>query len=205
MINLLPPDIKEGYRYARRNRVLAHWSVCFLAGIVGLAVITGFGVYHMNQKADSYTKQIADTKAALARENVASVQKQVTDISNNLKLMVQVLSKEVLFSELLARLGSVTPSNVILTNLAISQSESAIDITANAGNYAAATQLQINLADPNNQIFSKADIVSINCVSSTASQTSNAAYPCTVSIRALLADDNPFLFIRNPGSKVGAS
>jgi hypothetical protein len=140
-------------------------------------------------------------KARLAEDNHAGVKKQVTNISNNLKLMVTVLSKQVLFSEMLTQLGAITPSKVILTNLSISQTESAIDITAQAADYNAATQLHANLIDPNNKIFSKADIVSISCASDTTSDKANSAYPCTVSIRALQAEDNPFLFINDTNKK----
>jgi hypothetical protein len=128
------------------------------------------------------------------------VQKQVTTISNNLKLVVQVLSKEILFSDLLKQLGTVTPSNVILTDLSISQTQGAIDITALTTNYAAATQLQVNLADPKNQIFSKADIVGINCPSDKLGDQ----YKCTATLRALFATNNPFLFISNTPKKASS-
>ena len=200
MINLLPTELKEEYRYARRNRRLARWGVAVLGAIFGLAVITGGGVVFMNNSIASYKTNIASAQAVLASQNVGATQKQVSEISNNLKLMVAVLSKEILFSRLLARLGGLTPPNAILTNLSISQTESAIDITAQTGSYDAATQLQINLAAPNNQIFSKVDLISISCASPSAA--TNSAYPCTVTLRALLSGNNQFLFIN--GQKAGA-
>jgi Tfp pilus assembly protein PilN len=108
--------------------------------------------------------------------------------------MVGVLSKQVLFSELLVQLGSITPPNVVLTNLSISQTASAIDVTARATDYNSAAQLQANLADPDNKIFSSADIVDISCSSASAEGLA-AAYPCTGTVKALFVKDNPFLFI----------
>lgn len=201
MINLLPPELKQEYRYARRNRHLLFWVGGFSAAIVGLAFITAVGMFIMGNSVDNYRAHIADTQTELANQNVEGVQKQTTDISNNLKLMVTVLSKEVLFSKLLAQLGSITPPNVILTNLTISQTETAIDLTAQTGSYNAATQLQVNLADPNNKIFSKADIVTISC--SAANKVADPKYPCTVAIKALFLNDNPFLFI-NASQKAGS-
>jgi Tfp pilus assembly protein PilN len=198
MINLLPPEIKKNYHYARRNRQLVRWVSAFLLAILGAVIITVVGLFVMNGSIDSYKTSIADTQSQLASQDVAGTQKQVTDISNNLKLMVKVLSKEILFSKLLNRLGSITPPNVILTSLSISQTKSAIDITAQTGNYNAATQLQINLADPTNQIFSKADIVNITCA--TGAQVTKPNYPCTVSIRAQFTTNNPFLFINSSGA-----
>ncbi|HSX35759.1 MAG TPA: PilN domain-containing protein [Patescibacteria group bacterium] len=201
MINLLPPSLKQDYRYAHYNRRLLRWSLACVLAIGGVLVITTAGLFAMNNSIDSYKTHIADVQNQLASQNIASVQKQVSDISNNLKLMVQVLSKEILFSKLLARLGTITPPNVILTNLSISQTESAIDITAQAANYNAATQLQVNLADPSNQIFSKADIESINCSTTT---NTNANYPCTANIRAAFTSNNPFLFINSSTAKAGS-
>jgi Tfp pilus assembly protein PilN len=198
MINLLPPEIKQDYRYARRNRQLVRWVFASLLAILGVVIITGGGLFVMNGSIDSYNTSISNTQSQLASQDIAGTQKKVTDISNNLKLMVKVLSKEILFSKLLTRLGSITPPNVILTNLSISQTESAIDITAQTGNYNAATQLQINLADPTNQIFSKADIVNITCA--TGAQVTNPNYPCTASIRAQFTHNNPFLFINSSGA-----
>jgi Tfp pilus assembly protein PilN len=198
MINLLPPELKQDYRYARLNHRLVHWLTAFVLAIGGVVIITGAGLFIMSNSIDSYKTRIANTQGQLASQHFTDVQKQVTDISNNLRLMVKVLSKEILFSKLLARLGQVTPPGVVLTNLSISQTESAIDITAQTTNYNAATQLQINLAAASNQIFSKADIVNITC--QTGTQVTNPAYPCTATIRAQLTSNNPFLFINSQGA-----
>jgi Tfp pilus assembly protein PilN len=196
MINLLPPDTKETLHYARRNRVLRKWIIASLICLLGSVLLVAGGSIYLNQSINDTSKQIADTQHQLDAQNLSSVQKQVTDMSNNLKLSVQVLSKEILFSKLLTQLGSVTPNNVILTNLAITQTQGSIEVTAQATDYNAATQLQANLADPKNQIFSQADIENIAC-------NSEGQYPCTVSIRALFATNNPFLFI-NDKQKAGS-
>lgn len=201
MINLLPPELKQNYRYARYNRWLVLWSLAFLLAILGVVAITANSLYVMNNVISTGREHNTEAKAALARQDIKETEKQVTDISSNLKLMVTVLSKEILFSKLLAHLGSITPPDVVLTNLSISQTESAVDITAQTRSYEAATQLHINLADPENQIFSKADIVTISCPK--AADT-NPEYPCAVSIRALFMADNPFLFINDNDQKAGA-
>jgi len=196
MINLLPPDIKENYRYAHRNRVLMHWvtvtGFCFL----GALLLVGGGYLYLRQSVNTTTKQIAASQQELESQNLTKVQNEVTNISNNLKLVVQVLSKEILFSQLMQHLGTVTPSNAVLTNLNITQTQGGVEIVAKTANYNATTQLQLNLSDPKNQIFSKADIVSITC-----DATSIDPYPCSVDIRALFATDNPFLFINSKGTK----
>jgi hypothetical protein len=194
MINVLPPETKSHYRYALHNTKLRRWAVSIGLALVGLIVIGAAGYVYMLQIDNSYKNQIGSSTNALKAQDLDKTQASVKDISSSLKLAVQVLSKEVLFSQLLKQLGSVIPTNAILSNLTISQDDKAIDITAKAADYNSATQLQVNLSDPSNKIFSKADIVSITCGSGDGS---NAKYPCTVVVRALLAQDTQFLFLNN--------
>ncbi len=188
MINLLPPGLKSSYRYAHLNAKLLRWMGVFGLAIIGLVVISAGGLFYLYQTSRSYDIQISSLNRTLKEH-----------ISNNLRLAVKVLSKEVLFSKLLTHLASITPSNANLTDLNISQEQTGIDITAETTDYNAATQLQVNLSDPNNKLFTKADIVSISCESNSDSGTSTK-YPCSVVIRALFVKDNPFLFINNKDS-----
>jgi len=198
MINLLPPDLKESYRFAGRNVFLRKWLFAFGFALVGLALISAGGIFYLQQNAKSYEKQNDSTELALASQKQSATEKQVQEISDNIKLVVKVLSKEILFSKLLKQLATVIPSNATLSGLSINQPQGALDIAANTTDYAAATQLQVNLADPKNKIFSKADIISIVCTSSQSSSGQDpvkSKYPCIVSIRALFSDNNPYLFI----------
>jgi hypothetical protein len=86
------------------------------------------------------------------------------------------------------------PAKTVLTNLQINKVQGGIDLSAQAVDYKTATQIQLNLQDPTNQIFAKADIISIAC-SANGTGTLNSKYPCLVQIRALFASNNPFLFI----------
>lgn len=197
MINLLPPDLKDSYRYGRRNVGLRRWVLLCLAAFVGLGILSTYGLLSLHQQTVNYNKQIADAQTTLQREKYSQVQTQVKDITNSFRLVVQVLSQEVLFSQLLTHIATITPANANLTGLNISGTQGAIDISAISTDYNTATQLQVNLADPANQIFNKADIVSINCSSS----TNDPRYPCSVNIRAQFAKNNPFLFINSKATK----
>lgn len=203
MINLLPSETKESYYYARRNSRLVSWAVTLGLAFIGLGALSAFGILYLNQTANSYDQQVLAMEASLKTQKQAETEKEVKEISNNLKLAVQVLSKQVLYSQMLKQLATLIPSNAALANLNINQGQGALDITANAADYAAATQLQVNLADPNNKIFSKADIVNINCASSTEG-TEAKKYPCTITVRALFNTKNPYLFISNSSSTTGA-
>lgn len=194
MINLLPPAIKDEYLYGQRNSSLIRWIVACLIALVGLGGIATYGYVYMHNSVQNYTDQVATTEKLLTDQHLTQTEAKVQDITGSLKLVVQVLSKEVLFSKLLQQMGTVIPPNAVLTGLNINQVQGAIDITAATDNYSTATQLQVNLQDPHNKVFQKADIVNISCTSASGS---NSRYPCTVNIRALFAADNPFLFINN--------
>lgn len=190
MINLLPTDLKNGYRYARRNHYLSRWIAVFVFVIVGAMLLTAVGWIYIDHMSNVYEAQITKSQQNLKAQQYDTVQKQVKDMSNNLELSVQVLSKQVLFSELLKRLGSLMPKDTKLTGLTIAQIQGGIDITASTKDQTAATQVQVNLTGDADAVFSKVDIVSINCTYSIQD-----AYPCNATFRALFADKNPFLFI----------
>lgn len=195
MINLMPPELKTGYVYARRNVVLRKWIVMFLVALVGLGALATYGLLSIKQSTTQNNNRIAATETAFEKEKAGDTKKRVQDISNNFKLAVKVLGQEVLFSHLIKQIAATIPDNANLTGLTINQTQGGIDITANATDYKTATQVQVNLADPKNKIFSKADIVSITCGSD------NSDYPCTVNLRALFAPNNPFLFINSRSAK----
>jgi hypothetical protein len=197
MINLLPPETRDGYRYARRNVALRRWVICCLIALIGLGGLATYGLLSLHQSTTRYNDQIAAAEQQFQQEDFAGTQAQVKDISTSFKLVVKVLGQEVLFSQLLKQIGAAIPRNANLTGLNISQTQGAIDISAIATDYNTATQVQVNLADPANKIFSKADIVNVACNPDNAADTH---YPCTVNIRALFASNNPFLFINSKGA-----
>lgn len=210
MINLLPPDTRANYMYARRNTRLLRWITGLSLGIAGMAVVTGLGMLYINQSINSYQAQIAAGEERLRVHKLQDSQKQVEEITNNLKLVIQVLSKEVMFSKMLQQIGAAMPQGAILTDLSIDKTQGGIDLGARATNYQAATQIQVNLADPKNKVFEKADINQIKCNPPAASTGPNATtlttkYPCEITIRALFGSNNPYLFINNEPTARGAS
>lgn len=196
MINLLPPSVKENYIYGRRNTSLRRWSIALVFGLVGVAVVTVSGLFFMEQSIASYSNQVAATDKLLREQKLDETKQHAQSITDSVKLAVDVLSREVLFSQLLTQIGKVIPPNTSLTDLSISKVEGAIEISAVSADYTSATQLQVNLEDPTNKIFSKADIQSISCNGS-----NDPRYPCTVAIRALFSDNNPYLFINKAGNR----
>lgn len=199
MINLLPPETKQGYRYGAANVRLVHWVIASLIALAGLGIIGTYGWLSLHQDMVNYQGQVADTQATLQREKQKETYAQVQDISNSFRLVVQVLSKEVLFSKLLNKMATTLPSGSYLSDLSIGKVQGGLDVSAQAVDYKTATQVQVNLADPANGIFAKADIINITC---TAKNALDPTHPCTVTIRALFSQNNPFLFINQSKAKL---
>lgn len=195
MINLLPGDAKQNFAYARQSTKLLKWSFVFVLSIAGVWLIVAFGLFYINSSINKLTAQNAQTQQSLKDQKIDETKQQVKEMSASLKLVVQVLSREILFSKLIQQIGSAIPSNAVLTDLQIAKTEGAIDLIAVATDYNTASQVQVNLQDPANKIFDKADIINITC--NTSSSSDNSRYPCTVNIRAQFAKSNPFLFINN--------
>lgn len=87
------------------------------------------------------------------------------------------------------------PSGSTLQNLNIGKVDGGIDLQAAAKDYQTATQVQLNLADPANKLFEKADIITINCATTSSSTSVSSVYPCQVNIKALFTKNNTYLFI----------
>lgn len=190
MINLLPLDHKNEIIYARKNTLLLRWSLLILVAIFIAIGLIGAGNLYIKYSQEDYNKQIATITQTLKSENLTQTQQKITDLSNNVTLIQKVLENTILFSKLLKQAGAVMPPGTILSNLEISKVEGGIDLTAQAKDYKSATQIQVNLADPDNKVFEKVDILSINC-----NEDSDSGYDCVANLRALFGDNSPYLFI----------
>lgn len=190
MINLLPPEQKLALFYARRNTYVIKWVIALLAAIVGTIFIIGVGQIYIAQATTTIQNDIQKAEQRLEEQKITETQSRVQEISNTLNLAVQVLSRQVLFSDLIRQVGAAIPQGAVLTSLNINEIEGGIDLTADAIDYNTATQVQVNLEDPANRIFASADILNIRC-----EQDSEDVYPCQISMRALFGGNSQFLLI----------
>lgn len=194
MINLLPPDTKQAYRFGHYNVSLVRWVILFGIGFFVVGLIGSYGWLSLRNAVNSSEQQSAVIETNLQKAQLSQTNAQVTEISNSFKLVQKVLSQEILFSQLLRQMAAALPDGTYLSGLNITEvyNGSGLDVAVDAVSYEAATQVQLNLADPDNQIFAKADIQNITCDSTNAQ---NPDYPCKVTLRAQFADNNQFLFI----------
>jgi Tfp pilus assembly protein PilN len=197
MINLLPPDIKESFAYARKNTLMLKWATALGVAVVGVFVIIFFGQVYISQAIDRLEEDIAQSEQNLQDQNIEEVEARVQEISNSLNLVVDVLSEQILFSSLIRDVGSVIPEGAVLRNLTINELDGGINLSADTTDYETATQVQVNLEDPSNEIFTQADILNIRCQSD---PPEDEPYPCQIELRALFGPNSQFLLIPSESS-----
>lgn len=185
MINLLPPVYADAIRYGRKNTRLSKWLVAMLLAIAGLVLIIASGLVYIDRQTKGLESDISNLKQQLQAQNLSQVQKDAADISANIRLINQVLSKEITFSALIQDIGKVMPPGSILDSLRLGSATGAIDISAKTLNQNTAAQIAVNLNDPKNSLFDKVDIVNISC----SSNNDAGQYRCTTSLKALFSAD----------------
>lgn len=194
MINLLPPSRAEAIRYGRQNSVLRRWLIGGAIAIGGLVVILFSGWVYLDQESKNLQSSIDISTKQLQAENLTQVQKDAKEITGDITVINKILSQEIRFSELIKAIGDILPPDTVLGTLSLSNKVSGgIDITANAQYGNSVPQIVANLTDPANQLFSKADVVSVSCDSNPTH-----AYPCTVILRALFSKSAQSRFISFP-------
>lgn len=192
MINLLPPETKKAISYAQRNTRLLQACIAVLCVTAGVIVLLGFGHFYLATSTARYEKDVAALRQSLEEQKIEETKKQIQDLSGSVNLALKVLSREILFSKLLKQAGTVMPAGASLSSLEISDDQKGVDIAVGVQNYQVGTQVQVNLADPNNKLFEKVDLVSVQC-----GANNNSQYPCSAVLRALFSDNSPYLFINN--------
>lgn len=201
MINLMPPDQKKSIKYSRLNERLLKWTLGCLIIIASMAAVVVIGSVYIDRTKNNLTKSIESTKRTISDQNLDKIGSQAEELSSGIKLIVQVLSKEVLFSKLLQEIGRLMPSGATLGNVQLSNSVSgAVDLTANAVDYQSATQVQLNLQDPSNNLFDKVDTQTVSCSDSSETTTGvDSKYKCQIVIRALFKSDASVTFLAGKG------
>lgn len=192
MINLLPPNVKQEITYGRRNNVLIRWIIAVILVIVGIGIMTVFGLVYINQNVKSQQKVAVIAQQNIKNQNLEANQKELQSLSDKVKTIVQILSKQLLFSKMLTTIASILPSGAVLSDINLTNSDLAIDLSLSATDRAAATQAFVNINDPKNNFFDKADLVSIICEG-----TGSKKYPCTARVRVTLKNDSSFYFLNS--------
>lgn len=194
MINLLPSEYKSNVRYGRKNWLLRKWVFVLVVALFGSLAITAGGYIFMEQTIRNQAQGLEAARKELQSENIDGTKKELNEISANTKLILEVLSKEILFSKLIRQLGASLPSNTALEEIKIDNLDGSVSLQAVATDVNSATQIQVNLNDPGNKIFEKADIEAIQC-NDQSTGPEQSLYPCTVQLKALFSKNSNYTYI----------
>jgi Tfp pilus assembly protein PilN len=198
MINLLPIYAKEEIAYGRRNRQLLRWALAVVVVIVGVAGITFFGQLYINKNTQNLQAVTEITEQRINSQNLTSTEQQLQTLSNNFRTVTQLLAKQLLFSKLLVKIGSIIPSKAFLSGITLSTTSSALDLNVVAENREATNQAFININDSSNGLFEKADLVTLSCnYNSTAATETLSKYPCSALIRVIIKTDSSLYFLNS--------
>lgn len=192
MINLLPPQEKQEIIYARRNSVLVRWLGAMVVVIIGIILMTAFGQFYITKNINNQRKVSKITQDRLVAQNLEGTKKELQSLSDDVKTIVQILSKQLLFSKMLTTIGGILPNGTALSDITISTADSAIDLSIAASNKDFATQAFVNINDSSNNLFNKADLISISC-----DNAGGKKYPCIATIRVTLKNDSSFYFLNS--------
>lgn len=203
MINLLPTDLKEEINFGRKNRVLLHWITAIVSVIALVGIMTIFGLININNNTKSLEAAAKITQDRISAQNLDEVQKDIRELSNNFTTITQLLKRQLIFSKLFVKIGSIIPNGAILSGISLSTSVSSLDLNIIAVDRNSATQSFVNISDPENGLFDKADLLNVSCVQVTANTPETATkYPCNSTIKVTMKTDSSYYFLNSiSGSK----
>lgn len=194
MINLLPPQHAAAIHYGRQNTKLRGWLIGIGVAIVGLVILLSGGWVYMDRQTKNLQSDINATNQQLKAQDLSKVQADAKEITGDIKVINQVLSQEIRFSDLIQAIGNDMPPGAVLGSLSLSNKVSgALDLSASAKDYTSAAQVAVNLTNSQNNLFSRVDIISIGC-----SSAATDAYKCTASLRALFSTSAKTKFLSVP-------
>jgi hypothetical protein len=199
MINLMPDYLREEIIFARRNRVLLKWIMAVVVVIAGVGVMTIFGQYYINRNTSSLESVASITQNRISAQSLQVTQQEIQTLSNNFTTVSQLLKRQLLFSKMFVKIGSIVPSGAILRGITLSTvASTAIDLNIISIDRDSATQAFVNISDPANGLFEKADLLSVSCTQDTTNSTSiNAKYPCSALIKVVIKTDSSFYFLNS--------
>lgn len=192
MINLLPTEYATRLKFGRQNATLLKWVFAAIVACLGAALIVTSGLFYLSHQEKRYSASITQTNKTLEERQLEKTIKEAEEISNNVRMITKVLSQEIRFSKLLQDIGPIMPPGSVIGSLKVEKIDAAVDITVKSTSYTSASQAAANLGDPNNHLFDKVDVVSVNCT------PAPKVYVCTSTIKAMFRKEAQAKYINIP-------
>lgn len=170
MINLLPDDIKQNRRYATLNRSISRYAFFVVAIIALLGAAYAYGYLALIDERKTVESSINAKSAELS--NLDALSNEAQGISDTISTAATLLNREIRFSELIQKIGSVMPKGARLNGLSLTGDRtSPLEIQAVLANPEQAGVLQNNLLTLD--LFEAADIQDVQ-TTTTIDETTKA-------------------------------
>lgn len=166
MINLLPANVKQDIGYARKNKVIWTWIVVLWVFLLAIVLVICVGTFFISQRASNLNRLVEISEQRVKDQNLAEYQKKAETFSNDLNTAVKLLENQLLFSKIIRTIGSVLPPSVTLETLTYSVEEEVLTLNLVGPNQSAiATAFQniTNSQEISKNLFTKADLVKVEC------------------------------------------
>ncbi len=146
MINLLPDIRKDDIKAARANVILLRYMaiIGFAFAFIGGAVYISYSVLQTTMASAEERVALNDTKADV----YSATRQEVDELSSKLNDAKSILDQEIRYSQVLIKLGQLTPAGVVLGNLTLDAASfdgNAVELQAYAKSNSEASQLQSQL------------------------------------------------------------
>ncbi|MBP9738559.1 PilN domain-containing protein [Candidatus Saccharibacteria bacterium] len=192
MINLLPPQQLANIRIARSNTLLRRYIELLLLALLIIITALTVAYYFMNVQ-QSNVQQVVDTDQAKISE-LEPVQKQAEQLSATVNTIAGLLSRDVVFSDMLVQIGGLMPQGAVLTGLqfSIEDFKSPLIISAQVDTEEKAAVLLKNLQG--SDLFQSAEIKTIDQTEKEDTSTSTSTLTPTTSATAPVVADSPYKY-----------
>lgn len=175
MISLLPPLDRKELNAARANTLLIRYVFLVLA-LIGFLLLELIVVY-------AFLKTDQTSKEAEVRENeqkaieYASVKKEATEFSTNLKMAAEIMKKQVPYVAILREFSNTMPANTVIERIEVSSATIGVPNKLNIKARSRDDVLAFKNAFNNSKYFGDASIQQIN-----EQEGRNGEYPVAADI-----------------------
>ncbi|AEG15534.1 Fimbrial assembly family protein [Desulfofundulus kuznetsovii DSM 6115] len=121
-VNLLPPKLQRESTIDVRRLLILAGATTLIGGFLGACVFFPLNFLLMKNELAFTRQQIADLESVVAR--VEAMKKERQDLEGAIKEYSATLKERKTWSEIISRLGSITPVDLWLTGLEISNQQS---------------------------------------------------------------------------------
>jgi hypothetical protein len=191
----MPSNIKINRSYGRKNIQLLRLAIQSVMLFILLLIVIFIGLNVIYTAQDNSKNEKVNLEKKYTSEKLDEVQKTYEEFASNLNTVTQILSKQILYSSLLQKIGSVIPPGATLNSVSLASTDNALDMNFSIIDSALAPIIQVNLQDEKNNLFEKADIIQVSC-----QQDSLSSEKCTAQLKAQYKKDAVFLFINTIGN-----